>query len=106
MFGFAFRVALAQLAHDLPVGRGVSVLAAVRSQQYHSTHLQLSEQVMPAWKHSQYFFMQPDFLQAQPLCVADELVVALEELALRVVGALVNVEQLRWSPEVLRSCRG
>jgi hypothetical protein len=30
-------------------------------------HLQVSEQTIPALKHSQYFFMQPDFLQAQPL---------------------------------------
>ena len=29
-------------------------------------HLQFSEQTMPAWKHSQYFLRQPDFLQAQP----------------------------------------
>ena len=24
---------------------------------------------MPAWKHSQYFFKQKDFLQLQPLCM-------------------------------------
>lgn len=29
-------------------------------------HLQLTPQAMPAWKHSQYFFWQPDFLQWQP----------------------------------------
>ena len=32
-----------------------------------SMHLQLSEQKMEAWKHSQYFFRQPLFLQLQPL---------------------------------------
>ena len=34
------------------------------------THLHTSEHRMPAWKHSQYFFRHPDFLQLQPrLCV-------------------------------------
>ena len=32
-----------------------------------SMHLQLSEQKMDAWKHSQYFFRHVDFLQLQPL---------------------------------------
>ena len=30
-------------------------------------HLQMSEQKMAAWKHSQYFFRHPLFLQLQPL---------------------------------------
>jgi len=30
------------------------------------SHLQSSEHFIPAWKHSQYFFKQPDFLQLQP----------------------------------------
>lgn len=32
-----------------------------------SKHLQFSPHFMPAWKHSQYFFWQCDFLQWQPL---------------------------------------
>ena len=32
-----------------------------------SVHLQMSVHSTPAWKHSQYFFIQPDFLQEQPL---------------------------------------
>lgn len=30
-------------------------------------HRHLSEQTIPSWKHSQYFFKQLDFLQWQPL---------------------------------------
>eukprot|EP00353_Schmidingerella_taraikaensis_P006280 CAMPEP_0185576324 /NCGR_PEP_ID=MMETSP0434-20130131/7282_1 /TAXON_ID=626734 ORGANISM="Favella taraikaensis, Strain Fe Narragansett Bay" /NCGR_SAMPLE_ID=MMETSP0434 /ASSEMBLY_ACC=CAM_ASM_000379 /LENGTH=128 /DNA_ID=CAMNT_0028193483 /DNA_START=804 /DNA_END=1190 /DNA_ORIENTATION=+ len=29
-------------------------------------HLQMDEQRIPDWKHSQYFFKQADFLHAQP----------------------------------------
>lgn len=32
-----------------------------------SQHLQFSLHRMPAWKHSQYFFKHPDFLQLHPL---------------------------------------
>ena len=32
-----------------------------------STHLHMSEHRMLAWKHSQYFFRHPLFLQLQPL---------------------------------------
>jgi hypothetical protein len=32
----------------------------------HSQHLQFSPQKIFAWKHSQYFFRHPDFLQAHP----------------------------------------
>lgn len=38
-----------------------------------SMHLQISEQLTPAWKHSQYFFRHWDFLQWQPLRCLDVL---------------------------------
>lgn len=42
-------------------------LSSLPSKFLQSTHLQLSEQRMFAWKHSQYFFKHPDFLQWHPL---------------------------------------
>lgn len=41
--------------------------AALPSKFLQSTHLQFSPHVAPAWKHSQYFFRQPLFLQLHPL---------------------------------------
>lgn len=41
--------------------------AVLPSKFLQSTHLQFSEQTMPAWKHSQYFFKHPLFLQLHPL---------------------------------------
>jgi hypothetical protein len=34
---------------------------------WHSMHLQFSLQSSPSWKHSQYFLMQKDLRQEQPL---------------------------------------
>lgn len=62
------RVTLLQLPHYFSIVSRIRVLAKYGSRCYQSTHLHDSEQMIPAWKHSQYFFMQPDFLQAQPLC--------------------------------------
>lgn len=42
-------------------------LSSLPSKFLQSTHLQLSEQRMFAWKHSQYFLRHPDFLQWHPL---------------------------------------
>jgi hypothetical protein len=42
-------------------------IMALASKFLQSMHLQLSEQKMEAWKHSQYFFRQPLFLQLHPL---------------------------------------
>ena len=33
---------------------------------YHPVHLQIAVHGIPAWKHSQYFLMHPDFLQEHP----------------------------------------
>jgi len=45
----------------------IDARAALPSKFLQSTHLQFSEHVMPAWKHSQYFFRHPLFLQLHPL---------------------------------------
>lgn len=42
-------------------------LVQLTSKFLQSTHLHMSEHRMLAWKHSQYFFRQPLFLQLQPL---------------------------------------
>ena len=64
----------------LPPGDGEAPAAAafairpgrLGSRFLQSAHLQDSEHMIPAWKHSQYFFRQPDFLQWHPLLWRDE----------------------------------
>ena len=55
-----------KLMQDFAVGKRIVILAELVSN-YHYTHLQLSVHKMPAWKHSQYFLVHPDFLHAHPL---------------------------------------
>lgn len=55
------------LPYLLSVLRRTLFKSALPEKFLQSAHLQLPPQRMPAWKHSQYFFRQPDFLQLQPL---------------------------------------
>lgn len=58
----------------------------------HSSHLQFSPHLSPAWKHSQYFLRQNDFLQLQPLRCLSSLIFWLKGsgfLSMRTIIALL-----------------
>lgn len=59
-------------------------------------HLQFSEQRMLAWKHSQYFFKHPDFLQWHPLlCFPNTKTSPASSLTSRVAWGLLAIFGLK-----------